>query len=77
MDQATHLLWRNFVLYSFENSWSANRVIFSEFLWIVASEYSPADKNMSKFDNKGMFQECYSDVFIINLENIFEVCHGV
>ena len=24
-----------------------------------------------------MFQECYSGVFIINLENIFEVCDGV
>ena len=46
---------------------------FSEFLWVAASEYTPADKNMFKVDNKGMFQEYYSGVFIINLENIFEV----
>ena len=32
---------------------------------------------MFKVDNKGIFQECYSVVFIITLENIFEVCDGV
>ena len=33
--------------------------------------------NMFKVNKKGMFQECYSSVFIINLENISEVCGGV
>ena len=32
---------------------------------------------MFKVDNKEMFPECYSGVFIMNLENIFEVCDGV
>ena len=27
---------------------------------------------MFKADNKGMFQECYIGVFIINLENVFK-----
>ena len=50
---------------------------FSEFLWVVTSEYTSADKNMFKFNNKGMFQECYSGVLIISLENIFDVSDGV
>ena len=50
---------------------------FSEFLWVVASENNPADKNTFKVDNKRMFQERYSGTFIISLENIFEVCDGV
>ena len=54
-----------------------NRSYFSEFLWAVVSENNPADKNMFKVDNKWMFQECYSGVFIINLENIFEFCDEV
>ena len=32
---------------------------------------------MFKVDNKGMFQECYSGVLIISLENIFEVSNRV
>ena len=32
---------------------------------------------MFKVGNLDMFQECYSDVYIISLENIFEVCDGV
>ena len=51
-----------------------NRSYFSEFLWVVASEYTP---KMKKVDNRGMFQVCYSGVFTINLENIFKVCDGV
>ena len=50
---------------------------FSEFLWAVASENIPADKNILKIDNKGMFQECYSGVFIISLEIIFEAHDGI
>ena len=50
---------------------------FSEFLWDVASKNTPAHRNMLKVDNKGMFQECYFGVFIICLENIFEVCDRV
>ena len=50
---------------------------FSEFLWVVAYESTPTDKNMFKIDKKGMFQECDSGVFMIGLENIFEVCGGV
>ena len=46
---------------------------FSEFLSVLASEYTVADRNMFKVDKKGMFQGCYSGIFKINLENIFEV----
>ena len=35
-----------------------------------------ADKNMFKVDNKGMFQKCHLGVFIICLENIFEIYGG-
>ena len=40
-------------------------------------ENSPADKNMFKDNKKGIFQECYSAVFLMCLENIFKVCDGV
>ena len=53
------------------------RVLFSEFLRVVASENTPADKNIFKVDKKGMFQECYSEDFMISLKNIFKVCDGV
>ena len=52
-------------------------VDFSEFRWVVTFEYTTADKNMFKVDNKEMFQEWSSGLFIISLENIFEVCDGV
>ena len=29
---------------------------------------------MFKVEKKGMFQECLSGVFMISLENIFEIC---
>ena len=32
---------------------------------------------MFNVDKKGMFQECYSGVFMITLENIFAVCEEV
>ena len=32
---------------------------------------------MFDVNNKGKFEECYSGVFIISLENIFEVCDEV
>ena len=44
---------------------------------MVTSGNTPADKNMFKADNKVMFQECYSGVFMISLKNIFEICDGV
>ena len=50
---------------------------FSEFRWVVTFEYTKADKNMFKVDKKEMFQEWSSGLFIISLENIFEVCDGV
>ena len=34
-------------------------------------------KTCSKSTKKVMFQECYSGVFMISLESIFEVCGGV
>ena len=37
------------------------------------SSKSPAGKNMFKVDIRGMFQERYSGIFIISVENIFEV----
>ena len=52
-----------------------NRVIYQNSS--VAYDSIPADKSMFKVDKKGMFQECYSGVFMITLENIFEVCDGV
>ena len=50
---------------------------FSEIILVTAFENTPADINMFKVDNKGMFQECYSSVFSISLENIFEACGWV
>ena len=35
-----------------------NRVIFQNSSEFFTSEYTPADKNMFKVNNKGMFQEC-------------------
>ena len=89
MEQATLLLWRNFVIYSLESSWTC--IQNSEFLRVVYQSslyqsslyqspfwYTLPEKNMLKVvDNKEMFQECYLGVFIINLENLFDVCDGV
>ena len=38
---------------------------------------TPAEKKHVQSDNKGIFHECYSGIFIISLEKIFEVCDGV
>ena len=51
-----------------------NRIIFSGFLWVIASENTLADKNMLRVD-KEMFQECYLGILLA--WNIFEVCNGV
>ena len=45
--------------------------------WVVASENTPADRNMFKVDKKRIFQEYNLAVFMISLENIFEACVGV
>ena len=72
MEETTLLLWSNFVI-NYENF--LENFYFSEFLWVIDYESTPADKNMFKVDK--MVQECYSGVFIISLDNIFEVCGGV
>ena len=64
-------------MYFLENSSTCKQGYFPGFLLVVTSEYASADKNMFKVDNKGMFQECYSGVLMIRLENIFEVYDGV
>ena len=68
---------KEFVIYFLENSLTCKQGYFLEFLWVIASEYTPADKSKFKVDNQEMFQEYYSGVLIISLENIFEVCDRV
>ena len=49
MEERALLLRRNFIIYSLENSWTWKYGYFSEFIWVAASENTPADKNMVKF----------------------------
>ena len=69
MEQTTLSLWKNY--------WTWKQSYFFRIIWVAASEYTPLDKNIFKVNNKGMFQECYSGVFIITLDNGFEVCKKV
>ena len=84
MEQATLLSWRNLVIYSLESSWTCIqnseflRVVYQSSLYQSSFWYTLPEKNMLKVvDNKEMFQECYLGVFIITLENLFDVCDRV
>ena len=67
---------RNTQIFYYEGTWSCNplkiiervNMIIFQNSWVIASVYTPADKNMFKVDSKGMFQECYSGDFIISLK---------
>ena len=53
-----------------------NRVISQKSSELLLMKIPQQTKNMFKVNKKGMFQECYSGVFMFSLENIFEVCGG-
>ena len=54
-----------------------NRVAFQNSSELLLLEIHQQTKTCSKLTNKGMFQECCSGFFIINLGNIFEVCDEI